>query len=320
MHVNQAVDACPIRGKELSDDPARARPTKSRPAVKDQVLTDQVTAEISMETVCGRQLRVARWRWNMASEHLPVLLFNGIGTNIEAVSALAEAMDDRPFMIFDMPGIGLSPQPVVPYTPAMMSWIARELLRRFNCEQADVIGLSWGGALAQQFALQHDDCVRRLVLCATTAGMAMPPASLAAMLKPGKSRRIADAGFLARHFVRLYRKAADDRAELTARLIAPTTRGFTYQLLAMWGWTSLPALPFLRHETLIMMGEEDDIVPLAHGRILHGAIPRSRLEILEGGGHLFMLTHREQTLSSLRAFLDRPADTQTYRSNDRKAA
>ena len=68
-----------------------------------------LTCEFSMEVVGGRTLRVARWRWDMESEHLPILFFNGIGANIEAVAPLAEALTERPFIMFDMPGVGGSP-------------------------------------------------------------------------------------------------------------------------------------------------------------------------------------------------------------------
>jgi len=87
-----------------------------------------------------------------------------------------------------------------------------------------------------------------------------------------------------------------------------------YQLLCMLGWTSVPALPFLKKDVLIMMGDEDQIVPLVNGKMLEALIPHSRLEIFEQGGHLFMLTHREQTISSLRGFLNAPD------REDRKAA
>lgn len=287
---------------------------------KDDILTEQCRAEFSMETVLGRELRVARWRWNMASEHLPILFFNGIGTNIETVSALAEALVDRPFMVFDMPGTGHSPDPVVPYNPALIGWTARELLRRFDCEQVDVMGVSWGGAIAQQFALQHGDCVRRLVLCATSPGMVMHPGNIMAALQLGKPGKLANTGSIPDHFSRLFSKAAGRREDLTKRLIAPTAQGFAYQLLAMWGWSSLPALPFLRHETLIMMGGEDDIVPLANGRILQSFIPRSRLEVIDDAGHLFILTHPEQTLAAVRDFLDPGAPDSAQCSKDRKAA
>lgn len=277
-------------------------------------MTEQLTAEFAMETIGGRTLRVARWRWNQPSEHLPVLFFNGIGANIEAVAPLAEALTERPFIMFDMPGTGGSPDPLIPYNAFTMSWTAKELLRRSDCEKADVMGVSWGGAMAQHFTLQHPDHVRRLVLAATTAGMIMVPGSPAALSKMANPRRYVDAAFMEEHFRTLYGGLTGGKEEHIKRLTPPSPRGYLYQLLALLGWTSVPALPFLKKETLIMMGEDDQIVPLVNGRLLESLIPNNRLEIFEGGGHLFMLTHREQTLSSLRAFLDAPDRA------DRKAA
>ena len=74
----------------------------------------------------------------------------------------------------------------------------------------------------------------------------------------------------------------------------------------MAGWTSLPALPFLSQKTLIMMGEDDPIVPVANGRLLETMIPNSRLATVEGGGHLFLLTHADESLAAIREFLDAP--------------
>ncbi|MFM5916091.1 MAG: alpha/beta fold hydrolase [Novosphingobium sp.] len=259
-----------------------------------------------MEEVGGRTLRVARWRWDMESEHLPILFFNGIGANIEAVAPLAEALTERPFIMFDMPGVGGSPEPLVPYNPFTMSWTANQLLKRFNAEHVDVMGVSWGGAMAQHFTVQHSAHVRRLVLCATTAGMIMLPGNPAALTKMANPRRYVDAAFMEEHFRTLYGGLTGGKAEHIGRLTPPTPRGYFYQLMCMMGWTSVPALPFLKKPTLIMMGEDDQIVPLANGRFLEMLIPDSRLEIFEQGGHLFMLTHREQTISSLRGFLDAP--------------
>ena len=270
------------------------------------IVSNNLTAEFSMEQVGGRTLRVARWRWDQPSEHLPILFFNGIGANIEAVAPLAEALTDRPFIMFDMPGVGGSPEPLVPYNPFTMSWIAKDLLKRFNAPLVDVMGISWGGAMAQAFTLQHPSYVRRLVLAATTAGMIMVPGNPAALTKMANPRRYVDAAFMEEHFRTLYGGLTGGKAEHISRLTPPTPRGYVYQLLCMLGWTSLPALPFLKKETLIMMGEDDQIVPLINGRMLESLIPNSRLEIFEQGGHLFMLTHREQTISSLHGFLDAP--------------
>lgn len=273
-------------------------------------MPQRLTADISLEQLGGRTLRVARWRMDRASAHPPLLFFNGIGANIEAIAPLAEALTERPFIMFDMPGTGGSPDPVVPYNAVTMSLCANELLIRDDIAQVDVMGVSWGGAMAQHFALQHRGKVRRLVLAATTPGMLMVPGKLSALSKMADPRRYVDAAFMERHFKTLYGGAVDGADELGAghigRITPPSKRGYLYQLLAMIGWTSLPALPFLRQETLIMMGGDDAIVPVINGRLLKALIPNARLEVFEGGGHLFMLSHREQTLSSLRAFLDEP--------------
>lgn len=269
-------------------------------------MTVAATAEFSIERVGGRELRVARWRWDAPSDHLPILFFNGIGANIEAVTPLAEALGDRPFLTFDMPGVGASPNPVVPYNAFVMSWIASRLLKRFGAPLVDVMGVSWGGAMAQHFALQHGKHVRKLVLAATTTGMLMVPGKPAALSKMANPRRYVDPAFMEKHFLTLYGGLTGGKDDHIGRLTPPSPRGYLYQLLCMIGWTSLPALPFLKTETLIMMGEDDSIVPLVNGKILKALIPNSRLETFEQGGHLFMLTHQERTLSLLREFLAEP--------------
>ena len=71
-----------------------------------------------------RNLHVARWNLDRPGDHPPILFFNGIGANIEAVAPLAAAMSDRGFIMFDMPGTGKSPDPVVPYNTVTMAWTA----------------------------------------------------------------------------------------------------------------------------------------------------------------------------------------------------
>ena len=162
------------------------------------------SAEVSLETIGGRTLRVARWRLDKPSEHPPILFFNGIGANIEAVAPLAEALDDRGFIMFDMPGIGGSPDPVVPYNTVTMAWTASQLLDRFGLDVVDVMGISWGGGMAQHFAIQHPGRTRRLVLIATSAGMLMMPGSPKALTKMANPRRYIDPDFMVQNFETLY--------------------------------------------------------------------------------------------------------------------
>ncbi|MBA4007670.1 MAG: poly(3-hydroxyalkanoate) depolymerase [Erythrobacter sp.] len=275
-------------------------------------------AVVSMEQVGGRTLRTAAWRLDMPSDHLPILFFNGIGANIEAVAPLAAALPERGFIMFDMPGTGESPDPLVPYNPFTMSWTASQLLAKYGLDQVDVMGVSWGGAMAQHFALQHPARTRRLTLIATTAGMLMVPGNPAALTKMADPRRYVDPEFMAKHFQTLYggmveSPGEDHKASHISRLKPPSPRGYLYQLMCMLGWTSLPALPFMNKETLIMMGGDDQVVPLINGKILKAMIPNSRLVTFAGGGHLFLLTHTDESLVAIREFLDAPETTKETR-------
>jgi pimeloyl-ACP methyl ester carboxylesterase len=268
-------------------------------------------ATVAMVEVGGRRLRTAVWRLDMPSDHLPILFFNGLGANIEAVAPLAAAMPERGFIMFDMPGIGESPDPLVPYNPSTMSWTAAQLLRQYGLDTVDVMGMSWGGAIAQHFALQHPGHTRRLILIATTPGMVMVPGNLAPFITMANPCCCSDPECMNEQFARLYTELDRDAAEHPkgshiSRLKPPSPRGYFYQLLCMLGWTSLPALPFLTKETLIMMGEEDQIVPLINGRILKAMIPNARLVTFAGGGHLFLITHADKALAVIREFLDAP--------------
>jgi poly(3-hydroxyalkanoate) depolymerase len=250
--------------------------------------------KFTMETVDGRKL--------------PILFFNGIGANIEAVAPMAEMLDDRDFITFDMPGVGGSPDPVVPYTAMLMARIAALLLDRFEMPVVDVIGVSWGGAMAQQFALQNGARVNRLILMATSAGMLMVPGNPAALMKMADPRRYIDPEFMNKHFKTLYGGAEDGKGGHISRITPPSKTGYFYQLIAMLGWTSAPFLPFLKKETLIMMGGDDQIVPIANGKFLNMLIPNSRLYEIKDGGHLFMLSHTAESIDAIRGFLDSAAE------------
>ena len=281
-------------------------------------------AVVTMEQVAGRTLRTATWRLDQDSPHPPILFFNGIGANIEAVAPLADALPERAFVMFDMPGVGESPDPIIPYNPFTMSWTAAEILGKHGLGEVDVMGVSWGGAMAQHFALQHPARTRRLILCATTAGMLMVPGNPAALTKMASPRRYIDPEFMNEHFATLYGGMDPDgeahqKDSHIGRLKPPSPRGYMYQLLCMLGWTSVPALPFLSKETLIMMGEDDQIVPMINGKILNSLIPNSELVSVEDGGHLFLLTHADESVAEIRAFLDAP-ETEKEQSRSRAYA
>ena len=264
--------------------------------------------EFSMQTIDGRKLRDAVWLSTSNDGHLPLLFFNGIGANIEAMAPLAVALHERDFITFDMPGIGGSPDPVVPYNAIMMARIAALLLDKLDMPVVDVMGVSWGGAMAQQFAFQNPARTQRLILAATSAGMLMIPGKPAALVKMADPRRYIDPNFMNKHFKTLYGGATSGKESHIGRITPPSKTGYFYQLLAMLGWTSAPFLPFMKKQTLIMMGGDDQIVPVANGKFLNMLIPNSELLEIENGGHLFMLSHVDESIAAIREFLDRPME------------
>ena len=207
-----------------------------------------------------------------------------------------------------MPGIGGSPAPVVPYHLATLPSLLAGLLDQLGYEQADVLGISWGGGLAQQFALSRPDRVRRLVLVATGPGSLMVPGRPWVLLRMLTPRRHRDPGYAARIAGELYGGSARKDPIVARDLLHATTRlgparGYFYQLLSSLGWTSLPWLPKLRPRTLILAGDDDPIIPLVNARIMHRLIPRSKLHVYHGG-HLELATDPERLASAVEAFLD----------------
>jgi poly(3-hydroxyalkanoate) depolymerase len=263
----------------------------------------------------GRRLRVAVWKAvGPAPESKvgarPLLFFNGIGANIELMAPLAEWLNDRDLITFDMPGVGGSPEPTFPYRPWTMALRTTRLLDKLGYEKVDVMGVSWGGGMAQQFAFQHPKRTGRLVLAATAAGLLMVPGDLAVLSKMASPRRYLDPEYMRENFEQLYGEEADVADGHTGRLSAPTTRGYLYQLAAMAGWTSAIFLPLVKAPTLILMGADDRIVPAVNGRIMAGLMPNARLEIVPGG-HLFLVSKADAVIPLIRAFLNEPDEAQT---------
>src|SRR5260370_26756664 len=120
----------------------------------------------------------------------PLLLCNGIGARVELLQPLVDALDPRREVVrFDMPGIGGSPAPVVPYHLWTLAPLLSGLLDQLGHQQADVLGMSWGGGLAQQFAVRCPSRLRRLVLVATSPVAPMVPCHPRALLRMPTPRR-----------------------------------------------------------------------------------------------------------------------------------
>jgi poly(3-hydroxyalkanoate) depolymerase len=240
----------------------------------------------------------------------PLLICNGIGANLELldplVAALGDAADGIEVIRFDVPGIGGSPAPRWPYRFGSLARLVRRLLETLGHPEADVMGVSWGGLLAQQFAWSEAAHCRRLILAATVPGMTMVPGPLSALVRMLGPERYGDREVMLAQAPKIYggvfRDAPERISDHWERLHGNRGSGYYLQMLAAMGWSSLYFLPWLRQPTLVLSGEDDPLAPAINGRIMASLIPRARLSILPCG-HLFVLTHAEEVAGLIRDFV-----------------
>lgn len=249
----------------------------------------------------------------------PLLLVPGIGTSLEIWPPLLDALGGLHTLTFDPPGAGMSPVPGLPLRLARLAQVVTDLLDALGYEQVDLLGVSWGGALAQQIAYQAAARVCRLVLAATSCGLGSVPGHPLAMAVMANPLRFYSRWFFEVMAPYAYGGAArrsplqrSDDARLWLRR-PPSLRGYAYQLLALAGWSSLPWLHRLPQPTLVMAGAEDPLIPLPNARILAHRIKRSRVHVVEGGGHLFLLDHAAESAAVIREFLGEPASRPSAR-------
>lgn len=262
-------------------------------------------AETRIITVHGQGLRVAIRPGN--GSHPPLLLMNGIGVSLEVFQHFVDVLDPALEVIrFDVPGTGGSPAPLVPYPFPVHACLVKEMLDQLGYQKVDVLGISWGGGLAQQFALQYSEHCRRLILVSTSAGALMVPGYPSVLIKMLTPRRFSDPAYLAEIGGELYGGKIRIQPELAQAFLSTTHSGrwlgYFYQMLGGAGWTSLPWLPTLRQPTLILHGDDDPIVPLINARIMHYLIPHSRLYIFRDG-HLGLGTSAEELAQVVDQFL-----------------
>jgi poly(3-hydroxyalkanoate) depolymerase len=264
------------------------------------------TVEVRSIAVGGQQLRVAVRPGDRA--RVPLLLINGIGASLDLLQPFVDELEPSVGVIrFDVPGVGGSPLPVVPYRFTGLCRMISRMLSELGYASVDVLGISWGGGVAQHLAAFQPARCRRLVLVSTATGALMVPARPAVLARMMTPRRYLDRRYLERVAPILYGGTArtDPQRVTTAmhdhsRVGSP--RGYLYQLTAGLGWTSLPFLPLLRQPTLIVSGDDDPIIPLANARLMHRLIPNSRLHVYHGG-HLGLVTEAAELAPVVDAFL-----------------
>ncbi len=261
-------------------------------------------ASIRTINVNGQRLRIAIRSGKSTST--PLLLMNGIGVKLELLHPFVDALDPAIEVIrFDVPGVGGSPPPIIPHRFSTLALLVKLMLNKLGYKQVDVLGISWGGELAQQFAFQHCNRCRRLILSSTITGI-MVPGRLSVLTKMATPRRYMEPSYMEKIAQDLYggdlRSNPEFTHELAQAMRSNNLLGYFYQMWAGVGWTSLPWISFLRQPTLILAGNDDPLIPLINAKLMQRLIPHSKLHVYDGG-HLGVLTHAEELARVVEQFL-----------------
>lgn len=277
-------------------DPAGSDPTGAVPVGP----VSRREVRIREIRVLGVTLRVALWPGTPGGT--PLLLFNGIGASFELLAPFVDEMGGTEVIAFDVPGTGGSQTAPVPYRLWMLAVLTGRLLDELGLDRVDVLGVSWGGTIAQQFAAQNPRRCRRLVLAATTAGMLMVPPPPSILLKFATPRRYNDAQYRSSIAGEIYGGKARTDGDVAHLFRRTRWTGYVMQQLALAGWTSVPWLPLVRQPTLVLAGVDDPVIPTANARLLGRLIPNSRVHLVDDG-HLFLISSAEVVGPVVREFL-----------------
>jgi pimeloyl-ACP methyl ester carboxylesterase len=240
-----------------------------------------------------------------------VLLIAGLGQSANAWWRTVPVLARRwRVLTFDNRGVGRSSRLGWVYTTAEMAHDAAAVLDAAGVAAAHVYGLSLGGMAAQQLALRHPERVASLVLGATHGGGAgvVPADSDTIAFFRRRSRLPAEEAAWAAVPYNYGARCRREHAQRIAQDIAerlrrpPPAATLRAQMSAGLLHDCLAQLDRIAAPTLVVHGDEDRMVPVANAELLAERIPRARLRILRGAGHLYP-TEAPEVDDAISAFL-----------------
>jgi len=244
--------------------------------------------------------------WDEQGQGAPILLIMGLGYASAMWHRIRPALSqDFRTIAFDNRGVGLSDVPAGPYSIGVMASDAAAVLDAAGINRAHVFGVSMGGMIAQEFALQYPARTRCLILGCTAAG---GPSAVRGENKVADVLRARDMTFeQAREAILPYiydaatpRTKIDEDTAVRKRWL-PTPVAYFAQLQAVIAFESYSRLDRITAPTLVIHGKSDALVRPANGELIASRIPGAKLVLLDHASHLFLT---DQTDAAHKEILD----------------
>jgi 3-oxoadipate enol-lactonase len=252
----------------------------------------------------------ARIYWDEQGQGEPILLIMGLGYTAHMWYRTRPRLAEHFRTIaFDNRGVGRSDTPAGPYPIALMAADAAAILDAAAVESAHVLGISMGGMIAQEFALQHPTRVRSLILGCTAAGgpTAVRSEPEATQMLKGRAGMTPDeAAKAALPFIydagTPHQLIEEDLA--VRRPWLPRAESYIAQLQGILAWEGYGRLPAIGVPTLVIHGDNDRLVPAGNGRIIADRIPGAKLVRIPHASHLFFTDQPEIANDAILNFLE----------------
>ena len=245
--------------------------------------------------------------WSEQGSGPPLLLIHGLMICGEMFEPVLDRFAARHRVIVpDLRGHGRSRDLPPPYTLERLARDLAELLDHLEIDAADVLGYSNGGAVAQQFVLDHPHRCHRLVLACTYAfNRGSVREQVEGRVAPVLVRALGMPHF-ARFVMALGVKHLS--AERSAWITGLIGRQDTTLMIAAWraamAFDSRARLGEIASPTLVLAGAADKGVPMHHARQLHEGIAHSRLVVIDGGDHALIWAMPDAFADAVASFLD----------------
>jgi 3-oxoadipate enol-lactonase len=261
----------------------------------------------------------ARIHWDEEGSGAPILLIMGLGWASYAWYRSRPVLSEKYRTIaLDNRGVGKSDAPPGPYSIAQMAADAAAVLNAARVNTAHIFGVSMGGMIAQEFALQSPNKVRSLILGCTAAGgpqavraeqealqvlmtRAQDPEAFAKAIGPF----IYDAGTS---------PARIEEDTAVRRKWYPPADAYFAQLQAIMAWEAYNRLAQISAPTLVIHGENDRLVPPENGKLIAGRIPGAKLVVIPRASHIFTTDQPEAAHRTILEFLDAQATRRRERT------
>jgi 3-oxoadipate enol-lactonase len=247
--------------------------------------------------------------WDEQGQGEPVLLIMGLAYPSQMWYRTRPLLASRyRTLALDNRGIGQSDVPPGPYPIALMASDAKAVMDAADIESAHVFGVSMGGMIAQEFALQYPKRVRSLILGCTAAGgptaVRAEPEAIQMLMKREKMspEQAAEASVPFIYDPATPRERIDE--DLTVRRPwFPSAAGYAAQLQGILGWEAYSRLGQIAAPTLVIHGESDRLIPAANATLIAGRIPGAKLVMIPRASHLFFTDQEEVANHTIMDFL-----------------